>query len=324
MTPPDARAAAPRVTAAVLTYDGRELLEVILPSLARQSYEDFNVMVVDNGSRDGTCDWLAANWPDVEVVALAENIGVTRALNVCLTTPQTELVLLLNNDMELDPDCLGELVRALDEHPEAGSACPKLLSFHERDVLDGAGDYYLWSGEANRRGQGARDVGQYDEPQAVFGACGGAALYTRAALDTVGLFDERLFAIYEDVDWAFRAQLAGMSCRYVPSAVAFHVGSATLGAGLNDFALYHNWRNGIWVLAKNCPLSALLRHGHRFVNAQAHNLVWAIQEGRVAIFLRAWRDALGGMPATLRERRSVQRSRTVGLRELELVIGAER
>jgi GT2 family glycosyltransferase len=319
----EALGASPRVTAAVLTYDGRELLEVVLPSLARQRFRDFRALVVDNGSTDGTEEWMAAAWPDVEVIRLPTNVGVTPALNVCLTAPRTELVLLLNNDMELDPECLGELVRVLDEHPEAGSACPKLLSFHDREVLDGAGDLYLWSGEANRRGQGAGDVGQYDAPRAVFGACGGAALYRREALQTVGLFDERLFAIYEDVDWSFRAQLQGVGCRYVPSAVAYHMGSATLGAGLNDFTLYQNWRNGIWVLAKNYPLSALLRHGHSFIDAQAHHFVWAVQQRRVGVFARAWRDALRGMPAVMRTRSAVQRSRTVGLRELERVIGAE-
>src|SRR5271163_4685484 len=123
-SPPQAQ---PPLTVVVLTYNGRELLEVVLDSLATQRYRDFTTVVVDNGSCDDSVMWLAQAWPDVAVLALPENVGVTRALNVCLSSAGTELVALLNNDIELDPDCLGELVHALHEHPEAGSAGGKLL-----------------------------------------------------------------------------------------------------------------------------------------------------------------------------------------------------
>lgn len=323
-----ASAAEPRspvgsVTAAIPNFNGRHLLEVVIPSLARQTQPASEVVVVDDGSSDDSIDWLQTKWPSVNVISFPRNRGVTAAINACLQAGSGEFVALLNNDMELDPDCLRELARALTEHPDAAVATAKLIDYHQRDVIDGAGDIYEWSGEANRRGQGTRDTGQYDAPQPVFGACGGAALYRRSALDAVGDFDEQLFAIYEDVDWSFRAQLAGFSCRYVPTAVAYHMGSATIGRGLTDFVLYQNWRNGIWVLIKNYPLSALVRHGHRFVLWQAHNLVWAMQTGRVRVFMRVWRDALRGMPRMLRKRRHVQHSRTVGLAELERVIGVD-
>jgi GT2 family glycosyltransferase len=311
------------VTAAVLNYNGRALLEVLLPSLAAQRYGDFAAVVVDNGSSDDTVSWLGENWPQVEIVQLPENVGVTAALNVCLRAGGGEFIVLLNNDIELDPGFLGELVSAMDAHPEAAAAAGKLLDFHDRTVLDGAGDVYTWSGEGTRRGKGERDSGQCDQSSAVFGACGGAAIYRRSAFRAVGPFDEQLFALCEDVDWSFRAQLLGYGCRYVPTAVAYHMGSATIGQGLSDFMLYHSWRNGIWVVLKNYPLSALVRYGHRFLLSQAHNLVWAMQTRRVGIFIRAWRDALRGMPAVLRKRRDVQRSRTVGLDELERVIGVD-
>lgn len=307
----------------MLTYDGRELLEVILPSLAAQSLEPLRILVVDNGSRDDSVSWLSENWPHVDVVALPENVGVTAALNVCLRESDTEFVALLNNDIELDPDCIGELVRALDEHPEAGSASAKLIDFYDRTIIDGAGDVYRWTGEATRRGKGARDLGQFDHGRPIFGACGGAALYRRSALEDVGLFDEQLFALCEDVDWSFRSQLRGLGCRYVPSAVAYHMGSVTIGRGLSDFTLYHSWRNGIWGVVKNYPAPALVHHGLTFLDAQARTLVWAAQNDRTGVFLRAWRDALRGMPEVLRKRRQVQRSRTAGLRELERVIGVD-
>jgi GT2 family glycosyltransferase len=313
-----------RLTVGIATYNGRHLLETVLPSLREQALADFRVVVVDDGSSDDTLAWLKDNWPEIDVIAHTSNRGVTAALNSCLHAGRSELVALLNNDVELDPSCLTELVAALDEHPEAGVACGKLLDFHDRELLDGAGDVYTWGGEANRRGQGRRDTGQYDTVQEVFSACGAAAVYRRATLDAVGDFDARLYANYEDVDWCFRAQLAGWSCRYAPTAVAYHMGSATLGKGPSDFSLYHNWRNAIWVVAKNYPASALARHAHQLAFVQLRNLAIAIRRRRIALWLRVWRDAIAGLPAVLADRRAVQRSRTVPLSRLDALIGRDR
>ncbi|HYM55356.1 MAG TPA: glycosyltransferase family 2 protein [Solirubrobacteraceae bacterium] len=315
---------APALTVGIATYDGRHLLEVVLPSLRDQSFTDFHVVVVDDASGDDTVAWLGEHWPEVEVIAHPSNRGVTAALNSCLRAGRSELVALLNNDVELDPDCLAELVAAMGRHPRAGVACGKLLDYRRRELLDGAGDLYTWGGEANRRGQGERDVGQYDRPQEVFSACGAAAVYRRSALAAVGLLDERLFAIYEDVDWCFRAQLAGWSCRYVPTAVAYHMGSATIGDGLSDFSLRHNWRNAIWVIAKDYPAWALLRHAHEIAFVQLRNLAIAVRRRRLALWLGVWREALAGLPAVLGDRRRVQRSRTRSAADLDRLIGRDR
>jgi len=311
----------PALTVAVLNYDGRHLLEQLLPTLANQTFTDFRTVVVDNGSSDGSAAWLAERWPDIDVVELPDNIGVTKALNVCARAAETEFVALLNNDLELDPGALGALVDALRGDPGAGSSSPKLVDFHDRTVLDGAGDVLAASGVANRRGHGERDRGQYDEPQAIFGACGGAAVYRRRALEAVGVFDEIFFAFLEDVDWAFRAQLAGWSCRYVPAAVVYHMGSATIGRGLSDFTRYHLWRNGVWLVAKNYPAAALLRHGHRVLLAQAINLAVAWWDGKLDVWRRAMGDAWRELPVVLRTRRAVQRNRRLGRAELEGLLG---
>jgi hypothetical protein len=309
---------------AVLSYDGRKLLEVILPSLARQRFSDFEVVVVDNGSSDDTVAWLGETWPRVQVISLPENLGVTGALNVCAHAGRGELVALFNNDMELEPDCLGELVAALDAHPEAGWAGAKLRDFEQRELLDGAGDVFTWAATGGRRGHGQRDHGQYDAPGEIFGACGGAALYRRSVLRLVGDFDEDFFAFYEDVDWNLRAQLAGFSCRYVPSAVVYHMGSATIGRGLSDFTRYHLWRNTLWIIAKDIPTGALLRHAPQLILGQLVNLAVAVRDRKLDIWLRVWRDALKGLPRTLRKRRAVQGRRRVSVASLELVVGAER
>jgi GT2 family glycosyltransferase len=314
-------ARSPRLSAAVLSYDGRHLLEVILPSLAAQRYRDFEVVVVDNGSRDDTVAWLAENWPEVAVRSLPENVGVTPALNVCAAAGEGELVAIFNNDLELHPDCLSELVDALDAHPGAGWAGGKQMNYHRRDEIDGAGDVFTWRGAGHRRGHGERDRGQYDEPTAIFGACGGAALYRRSALEAVGPFDEAFHAFYEDIDWDFRAQLLGLSCRYVPGAVVFHMGSATIGQGLTDFTRYHLWRNTLWVLAKDAPARLLVRHLPEIALGQAMNFAVAVRDRKLGVWARAWRDALGDPSQLWRRRTAVQRRRRADDRRVESAIG---
>jgi len=310
----------PRLTAVVLTYDGRDLLDVLLRSLAAQRYRDFRTLVVDNGSTDGTSEWLSATWPQVDVLALPVNVGVTAALNAGLRAASAEFIALLNNDIELDPDFLAELLAALGAHPEAGSAAPKLLAFHDRGIIDGAGDTFHWAGAGWRRGHGERDIGQYEQSQPIFGACGGATVYRRTALDAVGLLDEDFFAFYEDVDWSFRAQLAGFGCRYVPSAVAYHVGSATIGKGDTDFTRYHIWRNGIWVVLKDYPLPLLALHLPRVAARQLENVWVAVRERKLGLLWRVWRDAMHGLPSTMRKRAAIQRTRRVSLSRLTSIV----
>jgi len=245
-------------------------------------------------------------------------------VNVCLGAGDGEFVALLNNDVELDPDCLGELVAAMREHPGAASAGAKLLDYRDRGVIDGAGDIFIWHGLPARRGHGEPDVGQYDRPRAIFGACGAVSIYRRDALRAVGRFDDRFFAFYEDSDWSFRAQLAGWDCRYVPSAVAFHMGSATVGSAATDFTRYHLWHNGIWLVAKNYPLAAFVLQAPRLAIGHAGHLRDAIREHRLGIWRRAMLDGLRGLPRALRWRRYVQRRRVRTLRELDAIVGPDR
>src|SRR5436190_24280141 len=216
----------PSVTALVLSYNGRELLDVALPTLLAQTYPDLAVTVIDNGSTDGTGGYVRERWPEVEVLRLESNIGVAAALNRGIEGADGELVALLNNDIELEPPWLARLVDDLKQHPQAASASGKMLRFDQRDVIDAAGDGMRWSGAGFGRGVGELDRGQYDRAEEVFSACAGAALYRRAALYDVGPFDEDFFAYLEDVDWGLRSQLRGFTSRYVPGAVAYHMRGA--------------------------------------------------------------------------------------------------
>jgi GT2 family glycosyltransferase len=308
-----------RVTVVIPTWNGRELLEIVLPTLAAQEYRDFRALVVDNGSTDGSLEYVREHWPDVDVLAFPANIGFAAAVNRGIEACETDLVALLNNDVELDPRWLGELVDALDAHPRAGSACSKLIDFHDRSVLDGTGDLITWSGMCVRRGFGETDRGQYDGPAEVFSACAAAAIYRREAFDDVGLFDEDFFAYFEDVDWGFRARLRGWSCRYVPTSVAYHMGGATTRRE-GDRDIYFCRRNQVALVGKNFPGPSLLRYSWLLAIDQVGALVSAAMERRTSRQLRSWRDALRQLPATLRKRRDVQARRIVDSDALDPVI----
>lgn len=322
MTASEVSAPAPAVTIAVLNYNGRHLLEVVLPSLAAQRYRDFETVVVDDCSRDDSFAYLREHWPEVRVVVTgSENVGVAAALNVAVRAAQGELIALLNNDIELDPTWLGELVAALEHHPEASSAACKLLNYWRREELDGAGDIFTREGLAGRRGHGALDEGQYDEEAWVFAPTAGAALYRARAFAEVGLFDESFHAYYEDVDWGLRAQLLGHRCRYSPSAVAYHMGSATTGGELNPRYLFLHRRNLLALLLKDLPLDFLLRNAPGIAWAQLGLLARSARAGGLRMHLRALVDLLAKMPRLLRARREIQRRRALGSRELEGLVG---
>ena len=312
-----------RVAVVIPTWNGRELLARALPTLAAQTFTDSRTIVVDNGSEDGSVQWLAREWPDVEVIALDRNIGFAPAVNLGIEHASEEYVALLNNDMELDRGWLGALVGALDADPRLGSACPKQRSGRERERLDGAGDELAWTGGASRRGVGEVDHGQYDRAEDVFSACAGAAVYRSAALREVGLFDASFFAYLEDVDWGLRAQLAGWRARYVPEALVYHLGGATSGR-TPERERYLIARNHVAFLLKNFPTPWLVRFSPLIAAELARALISAARDAQGRVVLRGWRDAARRAPATLRARRAVQATRRVPLAELETAVFGRR
>jgi hypothetical protein len=312
-----------RVTAVVLTYNGRELLDIVLPTLLGQTYRDLMVVVVDDASTDGTIAHVRGRWPSVRLVETPVNRGVAAALNRGLEAAGgSEYVALLNNDLELQPDWLELLVGVLDAHPEAASATGKLLNFHRRDEIDAAGDLMRWSGAPDQRGHGELDRGQYDSPQAVFSPCAGAALYRRRAFDDVGTFDEDFVAYLEDIDWGFRAQLAGYTSRYEPRAVAYHVGGATTSREPARYVALRR-RNQILVVVKNYPAAALLRHAPALLLHQGGWIVASIRERTLRRHLGALGCAARALPKMLPKRRAIQRARRVTVAELDAVMSAE-
>jgi|tagenome__1003787_1003787.scaffolds.fasta_scaffold20980153_5 GT2 family glycosyltransferase len=311
-----------RLTVAIPTYNRRDLMDVVLPPVLAQEIDAaLDVVVVDDGSTDGTAACVRERWPSVRVVE-QENRGISAAMNRCLEEGVgSDYVALLNNDVEVAPGWAAAIVAALDADAHAGSATGKMLDYGVRDVLDGAGDEMRWSSGCWRRGHGERDRGQYDRQEYVLSACGGAAVYRRAAIDDVGGFDSDFVAYYEDVDWGLRAQLLGWRCVYVPSAVCFHMGSAstTSSERANDFAMLLR-RNGFFLILKDFPLRAIVRHLPAIVR---HHVGWFIDSVRSGLgmwHLRAFASALRTAPAMVRKRRAIQRARRVDVAYLDTVV----
>ena len=299
-----------RVTVLIPNWNGERLLGPCLASLRHQTFRDFETVVVDNGSTDGSLGLVARDFPEVRTVPLTENRGFSAAANAGIQASNTELVVLLNNDTEQDVGWLSSLVRAADSHPEAGFFASKLLDAGDRKTLDGAGDALRRSGLPYRLGHGETDRGQYDKSAYVFGACAAAALYRREMLDGIGLFDEDFFAYCEDGDLSFRAQLAGYRCLYVPEAVVYHVGSASTGGKRSPLATRLGTRNGLSLLVKNLPLQLLPASLPFILAGQVLRFgVTALSPGTRRAHLEGLAGAWRLLPRMLEKRREIQRRR---------------
>jgi GT2 family glycosyltransferase len=240
-------------------FNGKAFLPACLDSLQRQSHSDFHVIVVDNGSSDGSVEFLQQRYPEVEVIVRAQNTGFSAAVNSGIQATTAPFIFLLNNDTELDEYCLEKIVIATELKTEFDFFACKMLNYHDRSVLDGAGDAFLRAGVGYRIGTMEKDNEFYSTARQVFGACAGAALYRREFFEELGLFDEDFFAYLEDVDINFRANSRGKKCWYVPGARVYHIGSATTGSKINPFTVRLSTRNNLCLLVKNYPLSLLFR-----------------------------------------------------------------
>ncbi|MDP8901729.1 MAG: glycosyltransferase family 2 protein [Actinomycetota bacterium] len=310
----------PRVAVVIPNWNTREFLGPCLESLRRQTFRDFETLVVDSASTDGSVGFVEESFPEVRTLALAENRGFSGAVNAGIGASDAELVVLLNNDTEQDPGWLEALVEAAERRPEAGLFASKLVDFGDRRLLDGAGDALRKSGLPYRLGHGERDRGQFESEEFVFGACAAAALYRRGVFEEVGLFDEDFFAYCEDGDLSFRAQLAGHRCLYVPDSVVYHVGSVSTGGKRSATATRLGTRNGLLLLVKNLPGSLVRSYLPSIVLGQLSRLlVVSLSPGGLRAHLEGLAEAWHLLPKMLKKRRSIQDGRRVSdayLREL--------
>ncbi len=290
------------VAAVVLSWNGRHDTLVCLRSLEHVTYRSLHVVVVDNGSTDGSADVIAASHPGVELVRLDENTGFAGGMNTGIRhafAAGAEGVVTLNNDMVVDPAFVGPLTDALASDPRAGAACSQILFADPPDRVWYAGAPYDprrgYHGRHTRYGEPPLppDAGPYVTDR----ACGGAMLVSRAVAERVGLFDEELFAYAEDVDWSLRARAVGKHVLVVPASIVRHRVSAASGGESSPTTLYYDLRNGLTVAERHAPLGALGTVRRRTEAVAAHGvqaLLSARRREGLAAVRDGWRDFRAG------------------------------
>jgi len=305
-----------KISVIIPNWNGAHWLPTCLDSLRRQSYTEREIIVVDNASTDSSRELLARDYADVRTLALPRNLGFTGACNAGIRESHGEFIALLNSDTESDEHWLEQVVAAFERHPEVGLVASKMRLFDRRDTLHTAGDLVRLDGVPGNRGVWQRDEGQFDREEYVFSACGGSAAYRRAMLDQIGLLDDDFFFSCEDVDLAWRAQLAGWKCVFAPKAIVYHRLSATGGG---PTASFYDGRNTIWVIAKNYPGSLWQQHWREVVRAQLRIAGEALRAWRgeaARAHLRGQLVGLFSLSKMLRKRPMIQALRHISDDEL--------
>lgn len=309
----------PLVSVIVPHLRGSDLLVACLNSLRAQTCQNLEVILVDNGSTDGSLELVRQRYQEVRVLALGENRGFAAACNRGVEAARGDLLWFLNDDARAATDCLDHLLQAARRFADAGSFAPRMLRATQPGVVDNRGIGFSVFGAGYQLGAGEDDDASVTEPYLVFGASGGAALYRRSVLETVGGFDEDFLSHNEDTDLAFRAQLAGYPCWHVPRAVVYHVGAATTPAS-SDETVYRVQRNMELTFWQNMPGALLVKYGLPHL---AYSLAWLLYlalRGHGLAALRARADALAAWRTIGRKRRLRQMHRQVKARYVDSLL----
>lgn len=244
-------------TIIIPNYNGIKYIEACLESIFTGTAKNVHVVVVDNASKDGSLELIKDKFPQVELIENKENEGFCKAVNQGIKASRTPYCILLNNDTRVDIAFVHELEKAVEKNVKIFSAGARMISLHDKDKLDDAGDLYCALGWAFARGKG-KNPAQYDKDCEVFACCGGASIYRRDLLEELGYFDENHFAYFEDIDIGYRALINGYKNVYASNAVVYHAGSATSGSRYNTFKTRYASRNSVYLIYKNMPLAQII------------------------------------------------------------------
>ena len=306
----------PAVSIVIPNYNGAEHLSVCLNSIKQQSYTNYEIIVVDNGSTDESIALINARGIEVTVYRFSENKGFAAAVNYGIQNSQEKFIALLNNDIELDSRWLEKLINAIESDSELGSVACKMLNFFDRTIIDATGDVLTRAGNIIGRGAGEKDHGQFDEKKYVFGVCAGAGIYRREVFERVGLYDEDFFAWFEDADHSFRSQITGYKCLYVPTAVCYHKRGAT-AKKMSAIAVRLHARNHLYYLIKNIPVQIFWRNIFYISASRLRNWFTIVRYGDMRALLWAFYRICVELPRLLKKRKLIQNSRTVSLSYLQ-------
>ncbi|NWJ96734.1 MAG: glycosyltransferase family 2 protein [Chloroflexi bacterium] len=293
-------------------WNGREWLGSCLESLQRQTFRDLQIILVDNGSTDGSAEFVRVQFPEVKLVELSENRGFTGGINAGIRAGSAEYLCWFNNDAEAAPDFLEQLLNALKtrESEGFGMAAARVLFQATPDRLNSAGIFVGPDGLGRDRGFQRPNGSPFDQTAELFGPAGVAALYRRAIFDEVGLLDEDFFLYSEEIDLNYRAQLAGYRCLYVPTAGVVHRGSAT-ARRVSTMAARLASRNGLLVIIKNLPGPLCLWLLPWIVVGQVYQLVLFARQGKFIPALQGKLEVFKLLRPTLSKRRFIQQRRKV-------------
>ncbi|HSX58183.1 MAG TPA: glycosyltransferase family 2 protein [Candidatus Saccharimonadales bacterium] len=309
-----------KVTVIIPTFNKKDLLEECLNSLQKQALSQFDTVVVDNGSSDGTSQLIEEKFPEVRIIRNEKNRGFV-AVNQAIVEAKTEYIALLNNDAIAVENWLEELVRGMERFPEAGFAAAKILQFSNKKLIESAGDGFsqgLLAGYSI--GNNQPDNEDFNYEKFVFSATGNGSIYRKELFDKVGLFDKRFFAYFEDIDLGFRANLAGFKCVFLPKAVIFHRGGQT-AVHNSLFHLRLTDRNKIITVLKNMPLKYIFRNR----KASFDLFFWPFEEIfklRLRFFYFAYNrlQILFWLPFILSDRFKIAKSRKITDEQLEKIL----
>jgi len=260
------------VTIIIPVWNSGEWLPSCLESLSRQLFQNFSIIIVDNGSVDGSVESVRTfSIPKLKIVSFAENRGFAAAVNEGIRMVTGKYVVLLNADIIAAPDWLAELVRVIEQCPESiGALASGMVKMDAPHLVDDAGDILSWYGSASKRGHG-EPVTEYQQQEEVFSVCAGAGLYRKEFFAKVGLFDERFTNYLEDIDLCLRGRIMGYRYLYVPGAKVHHKGHSAGVAG--SYYVFLMTRNRLMLFLKNIPCYLFFRHLHQIIYGQFYFFV---------------------------------------------------
>jgi len=320
----------PLLSVIIPNWNGKRFLEECMDSLKGQSFQNFETILVDNGSTDGSAEFAEKRYGEfIRVLRNKENLGFTGGNNVGIKASKGEYIVLLNNDTWADPRWLEELAKATRFDPPIGMWGSKVCSYYQRDRIEGVGELIYWDGLCRARGQYEQDHGQYNAMEEILFPPGCGAMYRKSLLDEIGLFDEDFFTYADDSDVGIRARLAGWKCLYVPSAIVYHKNSGTAGQ-YSPFKAFYVERNRLWITIKYFPFPLLFLSifftFYRFVFQAYGALTYRGAAGKfaknysplrlVGILLKAYGSGFRSLPRMWKKRKELRLLRKISYGEV--------
>jgi len=308
----------PLISLIIVNWNGKPFLNECLSSLSHQTYSSYEIIVVDNGSTDGSIDFLSQNFPHVRLVQLTENHGFAGGNTKGLEVAQGEYIALLNNDTRVEEYWLENLIQPMLDDPTIGMCSSKLI-VNATGNLESAGDGLTTWGVGFKRGF-EQNPALYTVQEQVFGASAAACLYRRKMLEAIGFLDLDFFFNDEDTDFNFRAQLGGWKCIYAPNAIVYHRINATIGR-MSELHVYYHARNLEFLWLKNMPTGLMLRYAHHKLLQEIGSFCYlCLRLGKWKAFFLAKRDALRLLPKMWKKRQEIQEHKKVTDRYIQSLL----